>query len=456
MISAEGIWVREGYGEAMEVTSAGVRFFQFNSKGCLSSFSLLALYLRLSSDVLPISEVETKLEKVELLDNGQRLVIGARGATSSYDQFYSRRDSLPAECSNGLDYSVNPVEVFEYFWQHVDQYYSFLELRGVDWQALYQRFRPQVSLATTDDELFVILSEMLKPLKDAHVSLESDGNWFNTENISKFYQHVLDSEQKLRDQGLSDEQIQQASQQLFMSYLVQKPSEYLTKEEIHVVRDFYDEPLVVWGKTPDNIGLIKLMQVEAFAQENATPAQEVNAVKQLMNEVMASLQDTRAMVIDLRYNTGGHDIVSTTIASYFADIQKVVYRKRVENKDATTDWIDIYVTPVESAYLNPVFVVTSQDTISGAETLTLALKAYDHVTQIGEKTQGALSDILPTALPNGWYLTLSNELYVNTLGESFEGEGVPPQVRLPLFKGGDVTQPILPLDYVRTQLKNTH
>jgi carboxyl-terminal processing protease len=87
-----------------------------------------------------------------------------------------------------------------------------------------------------------------------------------------------------------------------------------------------------------------------------------------------------------------------------------------------------------------VIVLTSDYTVSAAETATMALRALPSTIQIGQPTRGVLSDKLEKVLPNRWTFSLSNEVYVDPKGEVFEVRGVPPDVTtaFPPLKAPDV------------------
>ena len=68
----------------------------------------------------------------------------------------------------------------------------------------------------------------------------------------------------------------------------------------------------------------------------------------------------------------------------------------------------------------------------------LALLQHPRITRIGEATRGMLSDAMERHLPNGWILSLSNELYSAYDGSLYEGSGVPPHVALPFLDRGDL------------------
>lgn len=53
-----------------------------------------------------------------------------------------------------------------------------------------------------------------------------------------------------------------------------------------------------------------------------------------------------------------------------------------------------------------------------------------HVTIIGSRTQGILSDMYESRLPNGWEVSLSNEIYFCAKGKVYELVGVPPHIHI--------------------------
>jgi C-terminal processing protease CtpA/Prc len=66
--------------------------------------------------------------------------------------------------------------------------------------------------------------------------------------------------------------------------------------------------------------------------------------------------------------------------------------------------------------------------------------------QVGEPTQGVLSDATEKALPNGWVLSMSTEIYRDPQGRNYEGIGLTPQVHYQVIDvkpaGGDYADAI--------------
>ena len=84
-----------------------------------------------------------------------------------------------------------PEALFAELWETFSDRYAFFELRGVNWEAQRRKYRPLVNADTTDEQLFDILCNMLKPLNDGHVNLKAKGikkRRFNAETEARFYQ----------------------------------------------------------------------------------------------------------------------------------------------------------------------------------------------------------------------------------------------------------------------------
>ena len=70
----------------------------------------------------------------------------------------------------------DPVSNFESLWQTANDKYSFFEYKGIDWDAVYDEYRPRVYDGMTNYQLFQVLKEMLNELRDGHVNLISPFN----------------------------------------------------------------------------------------------------------------------------------------------------------------------------------------------------------------------------------------------------------------------------------------
>ena len=150
---------------------------------------------------------------------------------------------------------------------------------------------------------------------------------------------------------------------------------------------------------------------------------------------MAAITSTRHWKNSKRQrNGGGHDAVALAIASRFAGTRRVFGSKRAFENGHRTTQQDLIVEPADGPrYQGRVAVLTSSETASAAEVLTLAMRSLPQVTLVGEATMGIFSDELFRSLPNGWEFSLSNEIYLAPNDELFEATGVPPDVFSPFL-----------------------
>ena len=175
--------------------------------------------------------------------------------------------------------------------------------------------------------------------------------------------------------------------------------------------------------------------MEDFEEEDED---EITAVDAAMERAIKALQGAKAIIVDLSQNDGGYDLLARRIAGRFAAERTFAYAKRPgDNADAPIQ--KLYVEPSEGTrFTGPVYVLTTDETVSAAEILTLSLRALPNVTHVGEPTRGVLSDELSKELPNGWLLTLSNEVYTDSEGQLWEGKGIAPQIDIGVFSKTDV------------------
>src|SRR5204863_4409700 len=73
--------------------------------------------------------------------------------------------------------SNTPVNNFESMWKGYDELYGMFTVKSINWDSLHDVWKPQVTANTSNQQLYTVLSGMIKPLNDIHVFLQptSDG-----------------------------------------------------------------------------------------------------------------------------------------------------------------------------------------------------------------------------------------------------------------------------------------
>jgi len=88
---------------------------------------------------------------------------------------------LFVSCVDTDERSDTPTGNFEALWQIIDEHYCFFDYKqheyGLDWNAVYNKYKVRVSDHMTSDQLFEVLTDMLAELRDGHVNLGSSADY---------------------------------------------------------------------------------------------------------------------------------------------------------------------------------------------------------------------------------------------------------------------------------------
>jgi carboxyl-terminal processing protease len=302
----------------------------------------------------------------------------------------------------------DPEVNFEELWKTFHERYPFFEVRGVDWKKQYEIFRPQVSQETTDDELFAVLCEMLRPLNDGHVKLKSKATegqnkrYFTPEETPRFWQEFNESE---------IEQLFETTANTLVANGFGRPEE-TEAWMLHYCRS-------------QNVGYIRILELEDIKKWKLLGA---------LDTITNDFNDLRGFIIDLRNCPGGDDSTAITIINRFCDRTRVAFHRQTKigpNEEDLTPLKTWYLEPEGvTQFTGPVAVLICDSVFSGGEAFALAIRELPHVTLIGDHTNGIFSYELEKKLPNGWKYCLSYQKYFSAEMICYEGEGVPPDVEL--------------------------
>ena len=148
---------------------------------------------------------------------------------------------------------------------------------------------------------------------------------------------------------------------------------------------------------------------------------------------MTFLQNTEALIFDLRQNGGGNPAMIALISSYlFGDkpvhLNDLYWRK--ENKT------DEFWTKPESAKIKftnkDIYVLTSNFTFSGAEEFTYNLKNLKRATIVGETTGGGAHPGGMVRLADHFGVFIPIGRAINPISKTnWEGTGVEPDIKVP-------------------------
>nr|CTQ90242.1 hypothetical protein [Kibdelosporangium sp. MJ126-NF4] len=397
----DGVWLADGYGSVIEVADGHAQSYETTRISCAKGVD--------SAQTGPGRFANEDFEFSLRADRGQRAVM--RIDSSVGERHLRRLSTLPDLCRVAAP--ANRIASFDVFWTTFAENYPFFAAKGVDWAAVRARYRPSVREDMTDGEFFDLLTEMVAPLHDAHVFLRAGTRGFVAVRPGTTFPTP-------------------AKEDAVRAFVVR--------------RDLGGKPLLEFGnkrigyaELPGRIGYLRVSAFTGYTGKGyAADAAELD--RTLDTVLPKNTAALRGLIIDLRINGGGDDPHGIRIARRLTRQPYLAYAKQARNDaDDPTRYTrpqPQWVLPERDAPVHdgPLVVLTGGSTLSAGETFTQALLGRTpEPVLIGENTQGVFSDKLERTLPNGWFLTLPNERYLTRRGHTFDGTGIPPHIRTPVF-----------------------
>lgn len=395
----EGHWRSTGYGFVLRIENNNFKLYEITNVGLV-----LSSRGQVHNDYL-YSENNKLVAELSMRDSSL-VMLPVSGTKMMFEP--AEDNQLPMI----LDQTADPEQNFEVFWQTFEENSALFNLTKVDWKALYEKFRPQVTANTTDDELFSILSALVAPLNDGHTSI-----------------------------------VDPLTERSFVSGPI--PNTMWTENlpaRLDMIASFMDDDvlnseangLIRYGVINGSVGYLNVLAFKGYEDPMSARSEEGGKGEEFIfglyiDAVMVKFQNLNALIIDCRFNPGGYNELALALAGRFTDHPRLAFSKRVRlgAYDEYSAPMQLQVEPGGKTFLNaPVIVLTSDATMGAAEVFVMAIKQLHNVTLIGQKTYGAFSNKLSRTLPNGWAFTLSNERYCSWQGIDYEQQGISPHIEI--------------------------
>ncbi len=291
--------------------------------------------------------------------------------------------------------------LFSEYLDLVQEKHAMLEFKKVDVRALRDSILPTISENISSEDLFDKLAFVTAQLRDGHSALRSDVKEYTYDFTSAYPTafHV----------GILAEN--------YLGPAVAKKIKTIKGGEAGIK--------VVYGFLPqsDEIGYIWV------------PSWQTELDDEQIDSVFFEVKDAKALIIDIRQNTGGDPSLATKFASYLTD--KTVYTgfERFKTGPKEGDFSDskVYLIPASSPYkfLKPVAVLTDRYCYSASTTFAYSVNPLEQVTFIGQRTGGGSGSVADGYLSNGWYWSLSTSEFIDHLGNHLD-DGFDPDISVAL------------------------
>lgn len=284
---------------------------------------------------------------------------------------------------------------FDELMEHLKRDYSYYERKGIDWKARAKKFRRKIVAARSTKSWVAQVAKFLSAAEDPHLWINYKGK------ITGTYQRKFTANVSLK--GIEAE----------IGKLERRNSSALV------------------AKLEGGIGYLC---VPTFAREKK---KEIEAIQ----DILAELRDSKALILDLRGNGGGDETLARAVAAWFVEGEPVYSRHRFREANAKGGFGPVQERRIvgnsgDKRFEGPVAVLMGPVNMSSCESFLLMMKQGKKVTLIGAKSAGSSGNPQPHMLENDVEVYIPSWQDVQPDGSSLEGVGIKPDIEVKA-KAGD-------------------
>lgn len=392
----QGVWKSRGYGWVVRFDAAGPALYHLAGDDCWRD---------------PRSEADP--DGVLKLWRLAGAAVETAGEADGTVYRFDRLTTLPVACSETRPWT--PQRRLAVVADTFAAYYPLSRERGLDWTARRRDAFAALGEDPDDTALWKALAVLLRGIDDAHLAL--DGVIGGQSRTRRFGEAAVVMRAKAAPGG------EAAWARAWRAQVLASP---LDAREVAGGR-------ILWGRK-DAVGYLAVTAMGGF--DPRAGDDDAVLLDATLDEAMTAFAGASAVIVDVSDNRGGYDVIARRIAARFADRRRVVGSKVAVGGDGAAQ--TLFIAPSERPrYFGPVWLLTSQVTVSAGETFALSMRALPNVRQAGETTRGALSDQLQKPMSGGWRFALPAEVHRGADGAVVEGRGIVPQVPIAVFPPGD-------------------
>jgi len=370
-----------------------------------------------------------------------------------------------ASASFGAETKAGYAQLYESLWSTVDEHFYDPHFKGVDWAGVRERYRDRAEAIENDAQFAALAGEMLSEIGSSHLHIRPPERNVRTVGIAASIV-TIDGETVVSDvAALSDahrQGLRPGDRLLSPASALRGKLGSVAAVEIercdgetralHIRREQAswppEGPGFRWSQIrvrPDTtIGYLNIGRFDDGAAE-------------LADRAMSQLEDSQALIIDLRNNSGGNTS-ALRLASYFgngAEPAVILFaRAHLEELGRPVSEADALAAPrIDAAYTDeavfeaiaangggaafwtedvpqkyerPVYVLVGEDTGSAAEGFAWFMRERTHAMLIGRVTAGELLSSETFEIGAGWSVVVPVHGLWGPDGTDYGDRAVPP------------------------------
>jgi hypothetical protein len=299
-------------------------------------------------------------------------------------------------CIGEEEYDNNPKGNFDQLWEIIDEKYCYLDYKGVDWDAIGEKYRARLVDNMSNEALFEVLDSMLYHLRDGHVNLTASFN-------QTHYDFWNDSPRNY--------------------------NESIIESSRYLGNDYRRASGLKYKILSDNIGYISYTSFSLAVGDGN------------LDQALAYLALCNGLIIDVRQNGGGDLVYSDRIAARFTNdkvLTGYISHKTGRGHSDFSEPYPVYLEPSDGVrWQKPVVVLTNRHSYSATNDFVRQMRCLPNVTVMGDTTGGGSGLPFTSELPNGWSIRFSASPYFDRDMNNTEW-GIEPDIKVDMSKDDEL------------------
>ncbi|MCQ2114120.1 MAG: S41 family peptidase [Bacteroidaceae bacterium] len=258
---------------------------------------------------------------------------------------------------------------YDALWTIMDEHYCYFDYKkteyGLDWNNVYAKYKGRADTVKTVIEQFDVFSDMLDELRDGHVNLVSDFNFYRYWDWKEGY-----------PENFSDSILRR-----------------------YIGTDYYMAGGLKYCILRDSIAYLRCESFSSSFSENN------------LSYALFLMSECPALILDLRNNGGGNLTLAERLSSRFTEEKILTGYMRHKTGKGHSDFSDYearYIEPSSGVrWTKPIIVLTNRGVFSAANECVNELRCCPNVTVVGDRTGGGGGLPFTSELPNGWTVRFS-------------------------------------------------
>jgi tricorn protease len=378
------------------------------------------------------------------------------------------QNTVPLMAEVTVNFNREKLQMFEESWRLLRDHFYDPTFRGLDWSAAHAQFAPLVAGAQTPSDLYTLLNLMVGELRashlgvggggflqqDGYIGLQFDRMEQATSGNLRITGIVPDSPAALADEqiavgdylfAINNEPLGPASS---LDELLQRMAGRRVVLRVGqpggLTREIAVQPVAAYQ--------YEQLRYQAWALANEEYVHHVSggrlgyvhiremsydAYQQFLADLDAETYSKEGVVIDVRFNPGGH------IATFILDVlsRRSVLRSGYRDQPS----VDAGYFHGNRVLSKPTVLVINERSLSNTEGFVEGYRRLGLGTVVGRPTGGAVISTIEWRLLDGAPFRLPRYKVATLEGEDLEGQGRPPDVdvALPLGAGAHGEDPQL-------------